>query len=363
MEIAAITMFVLVTICFTNGFRHESRSHSRRQFPMYQQLGPNAQSRYGYQARRLVLDSSSKLPLYANTEPKAPSPTLRSHEPDSQHGYQGSAAAGGQFCIYQKPKQVTCNVAHMKRVTQQYKYFCGVRARDKVCTGYRVTYRPEYRKELRTVMTLEKDCCPGFTGSDCSQTCFNCSEFRLLEARLTALEKKETLGENGNQSFSISRGPPGPPGQRGETGDTIRGQAQNFRGQKGEKGEPGVPGTATLIKGNPGSPGPPGTRGPAGPPGNKGEPGTITQGPQGPTGPKGEPGRPGISVSPEDLTKLRDQMNILTEIVTELEEKVSRCECATDETSRGLVKSSEATTNPPTTTKIPLDQLFGPPAR
>ena len=43
MEIEAITMFVLVTICFTNGFRHESRSHSRRQFPMYQQLGPNAQ--------------------------------------------------------------------------------------------------------------------------------------------------------------------------------------------------------------------------------------------------------------------------------------------------------------------------------
>ena len=103
----------------------------------------NVCSRYGYRARRFVLGSSSKLPLYTNTDPKAPSPTLRSHEPDSQHGYQGSTAAGGQFCIYQKPKQVTCNVAHMKRVTQRYKYFCGVRARDKVCTGYRWVFGPQ----------------------------------------------------------------------------------------------------------------------------------------------------------------------------------------------------------------------------
>lgn len=357
MEMTATAVFLLVVLCFADGFRHDSRSHSRRQFPLYQHLMPNAQSYRGHQANKLVLDPSSELPLYTNTDMKAPSPAMRNLARP-----QDSVASNGQYCIYQKPKQVTCNVAHMKRVTQQYKYNCGRQAQEKVCTGYRVTYRPEYKIELRTVMTSIKDCCPGFTGSDCSQTCFNCTELRLFEARLTALERKTSA----HASDSI-----GLPGRRGETGDAIRGKHPRSRGQKGEKGEPGVPGTATLVRGNPGLPGPPGPRGPAGPPGNKGEPGPQIQGPP---GPPGEPGRPGISFSIEDFTTLKDQMKMLTAIVSELEEKVSRCECAGDEHSRGLAKNTEVTIDPPTspnkkfqstqtTTQMSLDELFGPPAR
>ena len=43
------------------------------------------------------------------------------------------------------------------------------KARNNVVFLFRVTYRPQYKIELRTVMTSVKDCCPGFTGSDCSQ--------------------------------------------------------------------------------------------------------------------------------------------------------------------------------------------------
>ena len=94
-------------------------------------------SHHGHQANRLVLDPSNKLPLYKRTGVKAPSPAIQSDEPSNQATPQESAASGGQYCIYQKPKQVTCNVAHMKRVTHQYKYYCGSQAQGKVCTGYR----------------------------------------------------------------------------------------------------------------------------------------------------------------------------------------------------------------------------------
>lgn len=95
-----------------------------------------SQSRH--QPKRLVLDPSSKLPLYKRTGVKAPSPAKQSQGgPVSQARSQDSAASGGQYCIYQKPKQVTCNVAHMKRVTNKYKYYCGTQSQDKICTGYR----------------------------------------------------------------------------------------------------------------------------------------------------------------------------------------------------------------------------------
>ena len=32
---------------------------------------------------------------------------------------------------------MTCNVAHMKRVTHQFKYYCGTPSQQKVCTGHR----------------------------------------------------------------------------------------------------------------------------------------------------------------------------------------------------------------------------------
>ena len=96
-------------------------------------------SQSGRQTKRLVLDPSSKLPLYKQTASvKAPSPAKQSQGSGNQAKSQDrSAASGGQYCIYQKPKQVTCNVAHMKRVTNKYKYYCGQRSQGKLCTGYR----------------------------------------------------------------------------------------------------------------------------------------------------------------------------------------------------------------------------------
>ena len=96
-------------------------------------------SQSGRQTKRLVLDPSSKLPLYKQTSSvKAPSPAKQSQGSGNQAKSQDSSAvSGGQYCIYQKPKQVTCSVAHMKRVTNKYKYYCGTRSQGKVCTGYR----------------------------------------------------------------------------------------------------------------------------------------------------------------------------------------------------------------------------------
>jgi len=191
MEISRIALLILAVLYSVCGFRGVSRPYSVSQFPLYSYNNPRqprAQSRHGHQTQKLVLDPSNKLPLYRRAGVKAPSPPKQSQEPGNQARSQESTSSGGQYCIYQKPKQVTCNVAHMKRVTHQYKYYCGAQSQDKVCTGYRVTYRPEYKIEMRTVMTSVKDCCPGFTGSDCSQACFNCTKFRLFEARLEALE-------------------------------------------------------------------------------------------------------------------------------------------------------------------------------
>ena len=94
-------------------------------------------SQHGFQSQRLVLDPSNKLPLYRRTGVKAPSPQIQSQEPSTQAPSQGTSASSGQYCIYQKPKQVTCNVAHMKRVTHQFKYYCGTQSQQKVCTGHR----------------------------------------------------------------------------------------------------------------------------------------------------------------------------------------------------------------------------------
>lgn len=96
-------------------------------------------SKSGLQPKRLILDPSSKLPLYKHTGAKAPSPAKQSQGSGNQAKSQdSSAASGGQYCIYQKPKQVTCNVAHMKRVTNKYKYYCGTHSQGKVCTSYRL---------------------------------------------------------------------------------------------------------------------------------------------------------------------------------------------------------------------------------
>ena len=94
-------------------------------------------SQHGFKSQRLVLDPSNKLPLYRRTAVKAPSPQIQSQEPTTQATLQATSASSGQFCIYQKPKQVTCSVAHMKRVTHQFKYYCGTQSQQKVCTGHR----------------------------------------------------------------------------------------------------------------------------------------------------------------------------------------------------------------------------------
>lgn len=212
-----------------------------------------------------------------------------------------------------------------------------------------------------------------------------------MEARLEALEKKSQKApasaiiqdseiQRGPPGPPGPRGPPGPPGRRGETGHLGRpgtngegGQSPDSRGQKGEKGEPGVPGTATVVTGHPGLPGTPGSPGPVGPPGLKGEPGESIQGPQGlpgRAGPKGEPGRPAIGASPEDITALKDQMRMLSAIVTELEEKISRCDC-TAGVRMGVVKKTDATMYPSTLPNMEsqtakattTEPWFAPPAR
>ncbi|CAH3024276.1 unnamed protein product [Porites evermanni] len=370
MKTAESTIFITAVLVSVAGFRGVSRSHSSRHLPLYGYNNPYAQSQHGFQSKRLVLDPSNKLPLYKRTGVKAPSPQIQSQEPSTQAPSQATSATGGQYCFYQKPKQVTCNVAHMKRVTHQFKYYCGTQSQQKVCTGHRVTYRPQYKIEVRTVITSVKDCCPGFTGKDCSQACFNCTKFLLLEARLKALEQRSTRTPG-------PPGPPGPPGRRGETGDPgppglngVEGQSRGSSVQKGEKGDPDEPGTTTVVTGDPG---PPGSPGPMGPPGLKGELGESIQGARGPPGlpgPAGEPGRPAIGASPADLTALKDQMKMLTAIVMELEEKISRCEC-TAGSQRGVAKKSDATMYPSTlpniesqTTKVTTSEpLFAPPAR
>lgn len=348
----ATSRFLLAVLCSTYAYRGNSRSpYSGRQFSLYSYKNPSAPRYHGHNTQRLVLDPANKLPLYKRTGVKAPSPAIQSQESGNQARSQESSSSGGQHCIYQKPKQVTCKVAHMKRVTHQYKYYCGTQSRDKVCTGYRVTYRPEYKTELRTVMTSVKDCCPGFTGSDCSKVCFNCTEFRLLEARVTALEKttQKSPASAVLKDISIPRGPAGPPGPPGPPGP---------RGRRGETGEPGRPGSRAVgVTGDRGARGPPGLRGPVGPQGEKGEPGAP-----------GKPGPPGISASPDDLTALRDQMRILSDLVREMEEKMSSCECRAG-FQRGVAKMTDATmqpsvkteTEPPEPTTKP--ELFAPPAR
>lgn len=377
MQISKFKSCVFLILAFFGavcGFRRSSSSYGIRPISFYGYSNPRAQSQTAHHpANRLVLDPSNKLPLYKKTgqkrhHGKAPSPPKPGNQGDE------SKSSGGQYCIYQKPKQVTCNVAHMKRVTNRYKYYCGTQSQDKVCTGYRVSYRPEYKVEVRTVMVSVKDCCPGFTGPDCSQACFNCTKFLLWESRLSALEKRAGTsaaatisnddiifrGNTGPPGLPGPPGPPGRPGKRGEPGPGgskgVGGSSQGPQGPKGQKGDSGAPGPAMVVTGDPGPPGSPGLRGPSGPPGRKGEPGKSVQGPiglRGPPGPSGEPGRPGIGTSPEDLSVLREQIKQLSAIVKDLDEKISRCECSSG-TSRLSVNEKE------TVTALPL---FATPAR
>lgn len=374
-------LIILALLCSVDSFRGGSRSYSRSPISLYSYNHQNVQSQSGRQTKRLVLDPSSKLPLYKHTAvAKAPSPAKQSQGSGNQaKSQESSATSSGQYCIYQKPKQVTCSVAHMKRVTNKYKYYCGTRSQGKVCTGYRVTYRPEYKIEMRTVMTSVKDCCPGFTGSDCSQACFNCTKFLMWESRLMALEKKVQKSPASTITRNSSPGPPGPPGppglpgppgspgQRGEPGGVgsrgAGGSSRGPRGPKGEKGNPGPPGPTMVVTGDPGLPGTPGFQGrpgQAGPPGQKGEPGRSIQGPQGEPGNPGEPGRPGIGASPEDLERLRNQVKELSAIVTELDEKISRCECTAGTGRLGVNRKDDVTMLPVTVT---TEGLFAPPAR
>ncbi|KAJ7369782.1 hypothetical protein OS493_036425 [Desmophyllum pertusum] len=335
--------------------------------------------------KRFILDPSNKLPLYKRTGVKAPNPAKQSQGPGSQARSQDNAASGGQYCIYQKPKQVTCNVAHMKRVTNRYKYYCGTQSQDKVCTGFRVTYRPEYKIEMRTVMTSVKDCCPGFTGPDCSQVPFVGKQISSLGKKAqkapasTITQDNEALRDPAPPGPRGPPGLPGPPGRQGQRGDSGNlgsqgggGSSQGPRGPKGLKGDPGPPGPTMVVSGDPGPPGSRGFSGPVGPPGQKGEPGKSILGPQGfqgSPGLPGEPGRPGIGASPEDVTLLREQMKQLSAIVSELEDKISRCECTSGigrlsvNKKMDVVKTSnevDATTNPKTVTTL---GLFATPAR
>ena len=120
----------------------------------------------------MVLDASKKLPLYkqnakqtsfpAQTQAERPARSARRRD----LGVARNQASNGRYCVVQKQKQVKCTVPELKRERQPYRFYCGGERR--ICTGYRNVYRTAYKTQMRTVFESVRECCPGFSGPDCS---------------------------------------------------------------------------------------------------------------------------------------------------------------------------------------------------
>jgi len=213
--------------------------------------------------------------------------------------------------------------------------------------SYVIDSRPTYSYRFVTKKIYSWSCCPGFSGENCDEVCFNCTMNKELRTSIQLLTNKVQKIEETCTNVAQIPGLPGiqgipghvgPPGLRGSTGITgpigregIKGEPGSSglpghqgergipgkdgrpgdKGLDGQKGEPGISGFhgdkgakgnkgKTGIDGKPGTKGKEGNAGPPGKNGNrgsagiKGEKGMIgVPGIAGVTGPKGPPGPPG----------------------------------------------------------------------
>nr|XP_026695132.1 papilin-like isoform X6 [Ciona intestinalis] len=231
----------------------------------------------------------------------------------------------GRFCSYPSVKLVPQRFkngtqTYLKRVVSQCPWsslYCNPKV------SYVVASRYTYSVRLQSVTTDEWKCCPGFSGDNCENACYNCSSLSNLQEQIDLLSQQISgNSEAGNSQTSggvVSRGPEGPagprgppgrvgppgasgtPGRKGEQGLPGRNGADGRQGRRGAKGASGAEGPQGEI-GLPGAPGPRGETGDAGTKGERGNTGekgaageTGNTGPQGIQGPAGISGTPGIS--------------------------------------------------------------------
>ncbi|KAK7073152.1 hypothetical protein SK128_012015, partial [Halocaridina rubra] len=242
------------------------------------------------------------------------------------------------FCPYTVTKMVSCKVANG---TETYTGRVAVGPRVQLMT----MQRPRYVTSFKEVQETEYGCCPGFHGSNCDNSCFNCTQIYNLESRVRTLESKllrtptaalppleapviqmglpdtsHVSGHPLNGRRDRGRGPrPRPNGGRNRGRDRA-GRNGNGRGGNGDRLNRGsdidieeeggydaydvdnsvTPPRPTLTSVPSGSgpcscpPGPPGLPGPPGPPGRQGQRGGDGQdGLPGAIGAPGLPGPPG----------------------------------------------------------------------
>ncbi|XP_072043245.1 collagen alpha-1(XXVI) chain-like [Amphiura filiformis] len=104
------------------------------------------------------------------------------------------------FCDFRVTKQVTCRVLNGSEmyVHRSNAPWCNYQLRTyyppfskKECgdssATYRMMFRPKYVIGYRNIETLERRCCPGFTGRNCDQLCFNCSILEDLQRKVNHL--------------------------------------------------------------------------------------------------------------------------------------------------------------------------------
>ncbi|XP_032218812.2 uncharacterized protein LOC116601973 [Nematostella vectensis] len=319
-----IPTFIVTIVCWeASGLYHGSPALNlfRTQSRQYQDVNQQ-QYRQQYQGK------GGHLPLFRESEgsPQAPqSASYTNHVSAISTQYPRvqevpepaipSSSDGGRYCVYQSSKIVPCPVMQFRAVKQSYHYYC--QNTRQLCTGHRIVNVPYYVTEKKRVFTSHRDCCPGFEGSNCEKSCYNCSTFQQIAKRLKAVENSArrgtssaTLGGRGPQGVRGDRGPPGPAGPPGPSGRYV-------------PGPPGPPGRTVI-----GLPGPPG-----------------------PAGPRGIPGLPGASFGTEAnirqpssamVRDLMEQFSIVMYRIRELEERVDACNCPVRRAPRPSESSAAA---------------------
>ncbi|XP_039257588.2 uncharacterized protein LOC120334193 isoform X2 [Styela clava] len=201
----------------------------------------------------------------------------------------------GRYCAFTKTKMIPQRIAngtetYLKQVVSKCHWtslYCTPRV------NYVVSSRLTYKTVMKKQMTEEWSCCPGFSGENCEDSCYNCTTMTDLTDRISQLEEQVLSGipSTGNKGSVVIR-----PGAKGEQGDPGPAGEEGPRGPSGETGPAGPPGQngERGSVGPSGRPGIAGLPGPSGPPGERGEKGIDGKpGEQGSTGPKGDTGESG----------------------------------------------------------------------